>query len=325
MIKSDGVARDLLKKSGIQEVLDLDITEVAINQCGKIFFDRGNGWESKIEERCNFDICKRLAVALSVLSNSLKPISASNPIASVILPGGERGQVIIPPAVEDNCISFTFRKPSTTRFELSDYTNSGRFSSYLDSSNSLEKNNKINEELKKLKDEKKIEEFFKLAVTSNKNILIVGGTGSGKTTVMKALVDLYPKNERIFTIEDVHEIDLPKHSNHVHLFYSESGLTPQRIIESCMRMKPDHILLAELRGAESFYFLEALNTGHGGAITTIHANDCISAFSRLADLVKQSDIGKTLDYDYILNMVKKSIDVVCFFKNTYLKELYFNK
>ena len=325
---SNVVVKDLMIKCGIQEILDLDgITEVAVNQPNRIFFDRGNGWEHKDDLRCSFDLCYKLAKALSVFSNDLNSLSISNPFASVILPNGERGQIMIPPATEDECVSFTFRKPSLKRFTLDDYNNTGRLSNFNDVNKSIKENSKdeINEELFKLKNDGKIKEFFTLAIKSYKNILIVGGTGSGKTAFMKALTDLYPIEDRIFTVEDVHELDLPLHYNHVHLYYkNNTDLTPQKVIESCMRMKPDHILLAELRGAESWSYLEALNTGHAGSITTIHANDCLSAHKRLADLVKQSEVGKSLDYEYILQTVKSSIDVICFFKHTEMEELYFN-
>ena len=90
-----------------------------------------------------------------------------------------------------------------------------------------------------------------------------------------------------------------------------------------MRMKPDHVLLAEIRGDEAWSYLEMLNTGHQGSITTIHANDCRSAPARLADLVKQSPIGQTLEMDHILKTIRTSIDVIAFFKYTKLTELYF--
>lgn len=325
---SNVVVKDLMIKCGIQEILDLDgITEVAVNQPNRIFYDRGNGWESKDDSRCSFDLCYKLAKALSVFSNDLNPLSNANPFASVILPDGERGQIMIPPATENECVSFTFRKPSRKRFTLDDYYNTGRLSNFDDVNKNIKEKvgNKINDELCKLKDDGNIQEFFKLAIRSYKNILIVGGTGSGKTAFMKTLTDLYPIEDRIFTVEDVHELDLPLHNNHLHLFYkNNTDLTPQKVIESCMRMKPDHILLAELRGAESWSYLEALNTGHAGSVTTIHANDCLSAYKRLSDLVKQSETGQNLDYEYILQTVKSSIDIICFFKNTKMKELYFN-
>ena len=324
MIDNSITARELLKKTGVQEVLDFNgITEVAINQPYVIWFERGEGWECMDAPLCSYQACYDLAVALSVYSSNSIPVDFNNPFCSVVLPDGERGQVLVPPACENETVSFTFRKPSLTRFSLADYNKSGRlsFGSFL--TNRDERTN-LQSELVCLKEESKIEEFFKLAVTSNLNILLVGGTGSGKTTMMKALVDLYPKNKRIFTIEDVHELSLPLHPNHVHLFYKNGGLSPKLIIEACMRMKPDHVILAELRGDEAWSYIEMLNTGHCGSVTTIHANDCISALGRLTSLVKQSPVGKTLDYDFILKTVTASIDVVCFFQDTHLKDIYFN-
>lgn len=317
------VSRSQLKISGIQEVLDLDgITEVAVNRPGEIWFDRGEGWEVKDEPKLNYEICESLAKSLSTLSGITTPLE-EYPIASVTLPDGERGQIAVPPATEKGVVSMTFRKPSLTRFTLSQYQDTGRLNGFSSMQLGEIKLTDTQSKMLELREAGRMEEFFKLAVQSNLNILIVGGTGSGKTTVMKAMVDCYAQNKRLFTIEDVHELDLPNHPNHLHLFYKQGGVTPKTIIESCMRMKPDHVLLAELRGDEAWTYLEMLNTGHDGSITTIHANDCRSAPSRLASLVKQSSVGQTLDYEHIMKHIKKSIDVIAFFKRTHLVELYY--
>jgi type IV secretion system protein VirB11 len=91
-----------------------------------------------------------------------------------------------------------------------------------------------------------------------------------------------------------------------------------------MRMKPDHIFLAELRGDEAWSYIEALNTGHEGSITTIHANNTYASFSRLASIIKQSTVGLTLDMDLIQKTIKSSIDIILFFNKTYMTEVYFN-
>ena len=91
-----------------------------------------------------------------------------------------------------------------------------------------------------------------------------------------------------------------------------------------MRMKPDHIFLAELRGDEAWSYIEALNTGHEGSITTIHANNTYASFPRLASIVKQSAVGLTLDYDLVERTIKSSIDIIMFFNKTFLTEIYFN-
>lgn len=318
------VPKEQLQSSGLQAVLNLEgITEVAVNEPGLIWFDRGNGWEVQEEPRLTFELCMDLAKSLCVFSG-IPQTFEEKPLASVTLPDGERGQIAVPPATQKGVVSMTFRKPSSARFTLADYQRTGRFDSV--SEMTLQKNEltPTQRQLIKLKDRGDMVAFFKLAVQSKQNILVVGGTGSGKTTVMKAMVDEYPENKRLFTIEDVHELDLPNHNNRLHLFYKQGVVTPKELIESCMRMKPDHVLLAELRGDEAWTYLEMLNTGHEGSITTIHANDCRSAPARLAGLVKQSPIGKTLDYAHIMRTIKTSIDVIAFFRHTQLIEVFYH-
>lgn len=324
VLDSSTTVRDQFVLSGLQPILDLEgLTEIAVNNPYHVWFDRGEGWETQSLPNLSFDLCMDIAKSLAVFAGLTIPIGEDNPVASVILPDGERGQIAVPPATENGIVSMTFRKPSTSRFTLDDYSNTGRFSDYTDMQMGEIGLSDSQIQLLALKDKGDIKEFFKVAVQTNKNILLVGGTGSGKTTVMKAMVDNYLPTKRLFTIEDVHELDLPLHPNHLHLFYKQGGLTPKQIIEACMRMKPDHVLLAELRGDEAWTYLEMLNTGHDGSITTIHANDCRSAPSRLAGLVKQSEVGQTLDMGHILRTIKTSIDVIAFFKHTHLTELYY--
>lgn len=319
------LARSQLKKIGLQEVLNLEgLTEVAVNEPGRIWFDCGSGWEYKAAPDCTFQQCLRLANSLSVFSNSGEVVGSKNPIQSVVLPDGQRGQIVLPPATLNEQVSMTIRKPSDTRFTLGGYASSGRLSGFKRARKVTHDLSDYQKSMLEMLAKEDMESFFQTAVNNYLNILLVGGTGSGKTTFMKAVADLYPKDRRIFTIEDVHELSLPYHQNKVHLFYHKDGVKPKQIIEACMRMKPDHVFLAELRGDEAWNYIEMLNTGHSGSITTTHANDCYSAFSRLAALVKQSEVGQTLDYDFILNTVKSSIDIVCFFKHSYMKEIYFN-
>ena len=105
--------------------------------------------------------------------------------------------------------------------------------------------------------------------------MLAGGTGSGKTTLNKALSDLVPADERIGTIEDTPELSLPKHPNRVHMFFSDT-LPAKELVKSTLRMKFDRVFLAELRGDETWDYLTLLNTGTPGGITTVHCND--SAF-----------------------------------------------
>jgi type IV secretion system protein VirB11 len=317
--------RNQLLSSGLQAILDLKgLTEVAVNRPFEVWFDRGNGWETQTLPELSFSLCMDIAKSLAVYAGLTIPIGESNPVASVILPDGERGQMAVPPATENNMVSMTFRKPSTARFTLADYQKTGRFADFTHLQTGKVELSALQNRLLALKEQGDMEAFFREVVQGKLNLLLVGGTGSGKTTVMKAMVDNYLPDKRLFTIEDVHELDLPRHPNHLHLFYKQGGLTPKAIIEACMRMKPDHVLLAELRGDEAWTYLEMLNTGHEGSITTIHANDCRSAPARLAGLVKQSPVGQILDYEHILRTIHTSIDVIAFFRHTHLVELYFD-
>ncbi|WP_339332195.1 P-type DNA transfer ATPase VirB11 [Aeromonas caviae] len=327
MIDSESfMVREFLSKTGIQSLLDMDgVTEVSVNQPGAIWYEGNDGWKVIDAPDATYENLEHLAVTLCVLSRIPYGLDEQNPIASVVLPDGERGQIIIPPATENNSIVISIRKPSLQRFSVNDYVASGRFSRA-----SVAQGQQVNltERQKYLFELSRgngsdIGTFLKEAVNDRLNFLIVGGTGSGKTTVAKAIADIFPPNRRYATIEDVHEMTLPNHPNHIHLFFKKGGVQSRDIIEACMRLKPDHIFLAELRGNEAWSYLEALNTGHEGSITTIHANNAYASFSRLASIVKQSDVGLTLDMDLVMKTIKGSIDVILFFNKTYLTEIYY--
>ena len=171
------------------------------------------------------------------------------------------------------------------------------------------------EELLRLLASSEYEAFMRLAVRSRKNILVSGPTGSGKTTWTKALIREIPSDERLVTIEDAKELVLDRHPNHVRLFYSkdDQGLarvTPKQLLESCLRMKPDRILLAELRAEEAFDYLRNVNSGHPGSITSIHATSAELAFEQLVLLVKQNPGGRELARSDIKSLLYLLIDVV---------------
>lgn len=324
MIDSNVSARNLLSKLGISELLKTEgITEVAINRPGEIWAEVRGKWHCYPSEKITQDNFLQLANALSILNNN--EVNRKNPICSVTLPDGERGWIVAPPACAPFNCSITIRKPSSVRLTLADYRNSGRFEKARPVASIGNEILPYQKEIKAAIESGDIETMSRLAIENNLNIVCGGGTGSGKTTFMKTLVDLYPPERRYITIEDSLELDLPNHPNHVRLLYRENTkVTPKFLIESCMRMKPDHVFLTEIKGDEAWGYLELLNTGHRGSITSSHFNDARSCHARLTDLVKQSPIGLTLDYSFILETVRKTIDLVLFWKGTYLQDIYYN-
>ena len=322
----DITAKNLLSRLGITENLNKPgVTELMINRPGEYFIETSEGVQYFKDEKLTLTVLMDLANVLTILNN--KHITAKEPIHSVTLPDGERCHIIIPPACEPGTVVFGFRKPSKNRFTLSDYQNTGRLAGYeIAAGNRLNASDELHlyeKQLLQYMQNQELDKFFDLAIKEKLNICMVGGTGSGKTTFTKSIADLIPKSTRIITIEDTHELDLPNHPNRVHLFYKEH-ITAKSVIASCMRLKPDRIFLTELRGDEAWDYLSALNTGHPGGLTSVHANDAISVYYRIAQLAKESKAGQGMEYQYILNIVRSTIDIVCFFEKTKLKEIYYD-
>ena len=311
--------RQLMLKYGLSEALKGDITEFAINRPNEFFTESARGWEVFDDDRLSLQNLEGLANAIAVFND--KQLTFENPIVSLTLPDGERCQIVIPPACENGTISMTIRKPSSSRFTLENYADSGRLNPAASGTSNEIKD--WEKELVKLKNEGEFEEFFRLGVANRLNFVTVGGTGSGKTTFSKCLIDLYPRDARLFTVEDSHELTTPLHRNSVHLFFSPT-LLAKAVLQSCMRMKPDHIFITELRGDETWDYLMALKSGHSGSVTSIHANDCRGALYKIGSYIKQSEVGQTLDFHYIMQEVMTTIDVVVFFDKTKMTELYYD-
>jgi type IV secretion system protein VirB11 len=311
--------RELMRKFGLSEALRGDITELAVNRPGEHWIEDNAGWHRVDNPALTLSGLQGLATAMAVFSH--KKLDRDSPIQSLTLPDGERCQVVLPPACKDGTVSMTVRKPSSSRFSLQDYGRTGRLKPSLAG---------LSDDIQPWEHELlahvragRFEDFFAGAVRHRLNIVTVGGTGSGKTTFSKTLIDLYPSDRRIFTIEDAHELTTPLHRNSVHLFFSPA-ITAKAVLASCMRMKPDHVFLTELRGDEAWDYLMALKSGHSGSVTSVHANDSRGAIYKIASYIKQSDVGKTLDMAYILSEVMTTIDVVVFFEKTRLVELYYD-
>jgi len=303
---------------------DESLTEICVNRPREVWTEGREGWVHHFVDALTFTHCTQLAVLIATYNN--KAINNEKPVLSAALPNHERVQVLIPPACEPHTVSVTIRKPSLIDKTLAELNAEGAFD---ESEEIREGLHPIEHELLALKKAKRYMEFLDLAVRSHKNILIVGKTGSGKTTITKSLTRSIPMHERLITIEDVHEIFLNQHPNKVHLFYSRedeggSKVSPKQALASCLRMKPDRILLAELRGDEAWEFIKSVNTGHPGSISTMHANGAYESFEQLTALIKDSKTGAHLEVEYIKNRLFTTIDIVLYYSKRKLKEVYYD-
>lgn len=315
------LARDFLKQSGVHECLNREgVRDVAINRPGEIWLENENGWVREERPTLDLSMCSRLANALAAYNN--QSLTVKSPIKTVELPDNERGLIVMAPACEPGTLSMTFRKPSNDRYTLQGYIDSGRFNEALALTGRGTELEEWQISLKRFHAQKDWLNFFMLAIERRLNIIIFGGTGSGKTTFAKSLVDLFPVHRRMLTIEAVNELKMPYHPNHVHLIYGDI-ITPKELVSCSLRMKPDHIFLAELTGDEAWDFMELLNTGHPGTITTAHANDTISGYGRVCGMIKQSPVGMGLDYEYIERRVRTSFDIVLYMEHTRILEVHY--
>ncbi|EKT0321319.1 P-type DNA transfer ATPase VirB11 [Klebsiella pneumoniae] len=315
------LARDFLVQSGVHECLNREgVRDVAINRPGEIWLENENGWVREERPTLDLSMCNRLANALAAYNN--QSLSVKSPIKTVELPDNERGLIVMAPACEPGTLSMTFRKPSNDRYTLQGYIDSGRFNDALALTGRGTELEEWQISLKRFHAQKDWLNFFMLAIERRLNIIIFGGTGSGKTTFAKSLVDLFPVHRRMLTIEAVNELKMPFHPNHVHLIYGDI-ITPKELVSCSLRMKPDHIFLAELTGDEAWDFMELLNTGHPGTITTAHANDTLSGYGRVCGMIKQSPVGMGLDYEYIERRVRTSFDIVLYMEHTRILEVHY--
>lgn len=285
------------------------VTELVVNRPFEVGLESRLGWEWIDVPDLGPDWLMTLARTSAALTR--QDITDENPICSTVLPGGERVQVLIPPVVPQGTVSFTIRKPSSVFKTIEQYHRDGLFEGTRPSSDRL---SALDEELVRLRDARNWIDFFRLAVRARKNILISGATASGKTSLAKSLVQLIPEHERILTIEDTRELVVP-HRNVVHMVYAKDGqglakVGPKALLESALRMRPDRILLQELRDGTAFFYLRNVNSGHPGSITTVHANSAKGAFEQLTLLVKESEGGRDLAREDINGLLHALIDIV---------------
>ena len=321
-------ALDLTLRALRPLLVNADVMELCINRPMEAFLETRDGWHRESLPFADFEWCSRLAKL--VANSTQQRIDATAPLLSASLPTGERVQIVMPPATTAGCVAIAIRRPADQVWSIEELARRGIFRATRQAGQNLDG---TEEELLRLLASSNYEAFMRLAVRSRKNILVSGPTGSGKTTWTKALIREIPRDERLITIEDAKELVLDRHPNHVRLFYSKDDqgvarVTPKQLLESCLRMKPDRILLAELRAEEAFDYLRNVNSGHPGSITSVHATSAELAFEQLVLLVKQNPGGRELARADIKSLLYLLIDVVIQFgverHERFIKEIWFD-
>ncbi|WP_220475443.1 P-type conjugative transfer ATPase TrbB [Sphingomonas cavernae] len=243
---------------------DPAVIEIMVNPDGVLRLDRLG--EGRIDTGTRYDPAQVERIIRLVASHARTEIHAASPIVSAELPphgegAGERFEGVLPPVSLAPC--FSIRKPATKIYTLLDYVSDGIMSA-------------------------DIARLLSLAVVDRKNILVAGGTSSGKTTLANALLaEMAHLDERVLIIEDTRELQCA--ANDVVALRTRPGIVSMAdLVRSTLRLRPDRIVVGEVRGREALDMLKAWNTGHPGGIATVHANGAVAALYRLEQLVQET-------------------------------------
>ena len=299
---------------------DPAVTEICINEPGTAFVERQSGWTREELPFASFDWC--MSIAKLVANFTRQRISANEPLLSATLPGGERIQIVLPPATLDRTVSITIRRPSNILWTLEELEKLHIFEATRSGAATQARQPELatlspeDQELMGLLARAQFVPFLRRAVQLRKNILLSGATGSGKTTVGKALILEVPPEDRLITIEDVKELSLRNQPNHVRLFYShgaqgQAEVTPGQLLAGAKRQRPDRVFVSELRTGEEVYdYLVSVNTGHPGSITSVHADSAEMAFVALAQLMRRGQAGHGMTTREGVELAQMSVDIV---------------
>lgn len=267
-------------------IKDDDITEVMINGTDEIFIER-NGKIERLNQ--SFDSQRKLEdIIQRIVGRAGREVNQSNPIVDTRLPDGSRVSVVLPPVALKGP-TLTIRKFSKTPMTV--------------------------EQLIKYKSiTPQIAKVLETLVKAKYNIFIGGGTGSGKTTFLNALSNYIPKTERVITIEDSAELQIVGIENLVKLETRNSNssgkgmITIRDLIKTSLRMRPERIIVGEVRGAETLDMLQAMNTGHDGSLSTGHANSTKDMLSRMETMVLMGAEG--LPLEAIRQQISSAVDII---------------
>lgn len=264
---------------------DPDITEIMVNRSDEIFIERKGRLTrhpmSFTSDRAVLGVIERIVTPIG------RRIDESSPMVDARLKDGSRVNAIIPPLALKGP-SLTIRKFSARKLQPQDMVAYGSVSPEM-------------------------VEFLRICVVHRKNVIVSGGTGTGKTTFLNVLSNFIPDGERIVTVEDAAELRL----NHSHLVSLEArpanaegrgGISIRDLVKNCLRMRPDRIVVGECRSGEALDMLQAMNTGHEGSLTTAHANTPRDALARLETMVLMA--GMELPLSAIREQIASAIDII---------------
>ena len=283
-----------------------DITDLYINRPGELWTESLGGAIERVEvPALSRTVLARLA--RQIAAASAQGINREHPLLAASLPDGARVQIVLPPATRGE-IAIAIRKHVVAGLSLDDYEASGAFDNVGSTSTTAVPSNPAGTSIAGAE----LKVMLREAVRQRKNILISGGTSSGKTTFLNALLAEVPREERLILIEDTAELQLA-HENAVGLIAArgalgEAEISAEDLLIAALRMRPDRIILGEMRGREALTFLRAVNTGHPGSLSTIHADSPSRAIDQIALLVMQA--GTRMAWDDIARYVRRSLDVV---------------
>ncbi len=301
------------------------VSEISVNTPGEAWIEKRG--EVRLEKIPELDLEHLKNLGRLVAQSTEQMVSEEHPLLSATLPNGYRIQIVFPPACEIGTVALSIRKGSSMKITMDDYEKMGAFSQ----TSTGEIIDPIDKTLLEYLNNKNIRDFLCTAVKAKKNIIISGGTSTGKTTFTNAALLEIPTDERLITCEDAREIQLPNHPNRLHLLASKGGqgrakVSMQQLIEACLRLRPERIIVGEVRGAEAFSFLRAINTGHPGSISTVHADSPEMALDQLKMMVMQAGLG--LPPQEVKNYIIAVVDIVVQLKRAakgvrYVSEIYF--
>lgn len=282
-----------------------DITDIYVNQPGEIWIEvLGGGIERHEDPSLTELVLARLARQIAALSH--QGVNRENPLLAAVMPDGSRIQICAPPATRGP-MAVSIRRQVQAAMTLADYQRADQFAETRTASEIGQDDAAIDE----LINQRNFVEGLGLAVRARKNIVVSGGTSTGKTTFLNALLREVPQDERLVLIEDTPEL-IAEHPNLVGLVcvrgaLGEAKVTTNDLVSTSLRMRPDRIILGELRGSEALAFLRAVNTGHPGSMTTVHADSADGAIEQLVMLGLES--GTRLTRADIRHFVINSVDL----------------